>query len=46
MKKTLSLILSLMLIVSVLGIPACAETTTDRYVPITISDPAHLPDIK
>ena len=44
--KKFSLLLALVMLVSALSVPAVAETTTDRYLPITISDPAHLLDIK
>lgn len=46
MKKKMSLLLALLMLVSALGVPAFAETAPNRYVPITISDPAHLPDVK
>ena len=39
--KKLSLLLALMMLFASVSIPAVAETTTDRFTPITLTDPAH-----
>ena len=39
--KKLSLLLALMMLFASVSIPAMAETTTDRFTPITLTDPTH-----